>query len=92
MTEMSKDMGAPPLVYVDLKKSKVRWPLKRNQPWYFVAINGRNMRRLARSTENYTNRADAVDAIWQLFANDSNVFLREAEHGNVNLRQATSGE
>lgn len=76
------------LIYVDLQKATSRWPLKRPQRWSWVARNGNNMRILARSSESYTNRQDCLDAITQLFGNESNVYKRETEMGNQLLRLA----
>jgi hypothetical protein len=76
------------LIYVDVKQSRRRWPLKRPQRFYWVALNGNNMRRLARSSETYTNRQDALDAVTELFGTESNVYKREAEMGNQLLRLA----
>lgn len=77
-----------PVLFVDLKCSKTRWP-GRPQRWYWVALNGNNFRRLARSSENYTNRQDCLDAVEQLFGSGTNVYLRQHEQGNVALRMAT---
>jgi hypothetical protein len=81
------------LVYVDLFQAPVN-PLARlagrPQRWRWTASNGGNGRALAVSSENYTNRADAVAAIRQLFGTQSNVYLRASEHGNETLRAATS--
>lgn len=77
----------PPLVLVDLKQSKTRWP-GRAQKWYWVALNGNNFHRLARSSENYTNQRDCIDAIWELFGGGTNVYFRHAEQGNQVLRMA----
>lgn len=76
------------LIWVDLTQSKRRWPLKRPQRWYWVALNANNMRRMARSSETYTNRKDCIAAIWQLFGDSTTVYLRQHELGNVNLRMA----
>jgi hypothetical protein len=78
------------LIYVDLKKSRRLWPRKRPQRWFWVAKNGGNQKRLARSTETYTNKADCIEAIYALFGDGSNVYLRQAEIGNVNLRLAVN--
>jgi hypothetical protein len=75
------------LIFVDIKRSRTRFP-GRPQRWFWVALNGNNFRRLARSSENYTNRQDCLDALKQLFGSDANVYKREAEVGNVCLRLA----
>lgn len=78
-------------VFVDIKQSRKRWPLARPQRWYWIALSGDNMRRLGRSSENYTNRQDCIDAVWLLFGDDqSNVYMRQAEKGNEILRLAPS--
>jgi hypothetical protein len=76
------------LIYVDLKQTSTRWPLRRPQRWYWVALNGNNMRRMARSSEMYTNQQDCIAAIQQLFGQESNVYLRRHEMGNAMLRMA----
>jgi uncharacterized protein YegP (UPF0339 family) len=83
-------MTAPttPLVFVDLYQSRPRKLFGRAQTWRWKALNGNNFRVLAASSEAYTNRSDAVDAIEQLFGATSNVYLRQTEHGNQLLRLA----
>jgi hypothetical protein len=61
---------------------------KRHQGWRWVAKNADNRKVLARSSERYTNASDARMAIDQLFGPNTNVYLREPEHGNVPLRMA----
>lgn len=79
----------PPLVYVDLKQAPKRLTFKgRQQRWYWVALSGDNFRVLARSSERYTNRNDAVKAIHLLFGDHVNVYLRQSEQGNQVLRMA----
>ena len=75
------------LVYIDLKRSENRWPLKRPQRWSWVALSGDNFRVLARSSESYTNKGDCLDAVALLFGDGTNVFLRQSEKGNVALRR-----
>lgn len=77
-----------PLIYVDVRQSKSRWPLIRPQRWYWVALNGNNFHTLARSSEMYTSRYDCLDAVAQLFGTTSNVYLRQHEKGNAALRMA----
>lgn len=81
----------PPLVYVDIihEAPPDDWPGDtRWQPWRWIAKNANNNEPMARSTEHYTNKQDVLDAIAQLFGSGSNVYLREAEQGNVALRMA----
>jgi hypothetical protein len=85
----------PPLIYVDLievrepKARKLLGPVRtRWQPWRVSILSGNNMRRLFRGSERWTNRQDALDAIALAFGGGSNVYLREAEHGNQVLRMA----
>lgn len=59
------------------------------QPWRLLVISGDNQKPLFRSTERYFNRADAINAADKAFGRGSNVYLREAEHGNVLLRLAS---
>lgn len=81
--------GTPPLVFVDLYQGSSRKLLSRAQTWRWRALNGNNFRVLAVSSENYTNRQDCVDAIFQLFGNGSNVYLRQHEQGDLPLRMAS---
>lgn len=60
---------------------------KRHQGWRWVAKNADNQRTLARSSERYTNREDCLAAVEQLFGPATTVFKREAEMGDVVLRQ-----
>jgi uncharacterized protein YegP (UPF0339 family) len=80
------------LVFVDLYQSRPRKLLGRPQTWRWRALNGNNRRVLAASSEAYTNQADALAAIQQLFGTASNVYLRQHEEGNVELRLATPGQ
>lgn len=86
----------PPVVYVDLFQSeddKQRGPkTPRPQLWRWRAFNAGNFKRLAVSSEAYTNRQDCIDAIEQLFGPGSNVYLREHEKGNQPLRMAYPSE
>ncbi len=79
------------LIYVDLVQAPVNALARlagRPQRWRWTARNGGNGRVLAVSSENYTNRADAVSAITQLFGNSSNIYLRASQEGNQLLRLA----
>lgn len=84
------------LIYVDLYQSdpglKPFATGSRPQRWRWRALNGDNSRILAISSESYTNRQDAVDAIAELFGDTSNVYRREVEVGNVELRLAAAPE
>lgn len=77
------------LVYVDLIRAPalVRL-LGRQQPWRWRAVNAGNGRVLAVSSERYVNKSDCLAAIQELFGPDSNVYLRQLEHGNSVLRKA----
>ena len=83
-----------PLIYVDLKyvEKKTGWLGKRYQGWTWVAKSAGNNMPLAKSTERYTNRQDAINAITLLFGINATVYQREAEHGNVLLRMAVPTE
>ena len=64
--------------------------INRFQPWRLLILSGDNHEPMFRSTERYFNRADALHAAELAFGSGSNVYLREAEHGNVVLRLAVS--
>lgn len=66
--------------------------LERHQPWRLLIKSGDNQEPLFRSTESYFNRADAIHAADLAFGAGSTVFLREREHGNMELRRAVRGE
>lgn len=76
------------MIYVDLKKSRLASALGRPQPWYWVARSAGNKKKLARSTERYTNYGDVLAAIDLLFSAGVTVYRREVEKGNVLLRLA----
>lgn len=58
------------------------------QPWRLLIISGDNHEPLFKSTESYFNEADAKHAAQIAFGSRSNVYLRQKEHGNVELRLA----
>jgi hypothetical protein len=62
-------------VTVTLIHSGSRWPLRRRQPWRWIAT-ARNGRTVALSGESYTNRSDALHAIFSLFGEDVRVVTR----------------
>src|SRR5690348_10750930 len=71
-------MSDNPLVYVDLyeNRSTLKRIIGRPQTWRWRAINALNRRVLAHSGEAYTNHADCLAAITELFGENSNVYLR----------------
>jgi uncharacterized protein YegP (UPF0339 family) len=91
-----------PLIYCDLIEEKPRKQkpdetaehyaayLDSFQPWRVIVKSGDNQKKLFRSTERYLHRAGAITAIQLAFGNNSNVFLREKEQGNVNLRRPSA--
>ncbi len=95
-----------PLIFVDLIKSELapreKFPTATDeqyremvdhfQPWRLLVVSGDNHEPLFRSTESYFNRADAIHAAELAFGSGSNVYLREAECGNVLLRLAVQAE
>lgn len=69
----------PPVIFIDIYKSKFAGLLRRPQPWRWRALSEGNRRVLA-SGEAYTNRYDCLAAIQLLFAdNSANVFIRRRE-------------
>lgn len=60
------------------------------QPWRWRA-QAANGRVLAVSSESYTNRADAVDAIWTLFGPAAMVKLHNDDGSYYLLRSAVDG-
>lgn len=63
----------------------------RFQPWRLLIKSGLNQEPLFKSTESYFNKADAEHAARIAFASGSDVYLRQAEHGNELLRLASDG-
>lgn len=59
------------------------------QPWRVLVRSGDNQEPLFRSTERYLNEDDARHAVEIAFGSNSNIYLRQKEHGNVLLRGAT---
>jgi uncharacterized protein YegP (UPF0339 family) len=78
-----------PVVYVDVYETRPpRYRGKaRRQPWRWNARNANNNEIMA-SGEAYTNEADALAAVEQLFGSGTNVYLRQHERGNQVLRMA----
>jgi hypothetical protein len=74
------------VIYVDLKRGVPSRLLRRQQPWYWIAKNAMNQKVLCRSSEHYTNQADALAAIGQVFGAETIVYLRQTEQGNQVLR------
>lgn len=75
-------MSAPAVTITLIHTPRPRlWRGKRHQPWRWIA-RATNGRILAASSEAYTNRADAVEAIWLLFGTGSEARLLsdEREH------------
>lgn len=83
-------MAGQSLIFVDLIYTPApefyqgRW-----QPWRAMVLNGGNFKPLFMTTEAYTNRQDLIDTIATAFGPNANVYLRESEHGNTELRLAT---
>lgn len=63
---------------------RTRW-----QPWSVLILSGGNFEALFESTEHYTNRSDAIHAIDLVARPGANVYRREHEHGDVELRLAS---
>lgn len=85
--------NTPQLVYVDIyqamKTTAPDSPGGRPQHWRWRATNGNNHRVLAVSSEAYTNESDCLDAIQELFSNGTDVYLRQTEQGDQQLRLAS---
>ena len=77
------------LIYVDVKKRRFVAKTVRGQGYYWVA-KGENGKRMSRSYM-FTNKGDCYDSIDMHFGGDKSgdvtVFRREAERGNVLVRQ-----
>jgi uncharacterized protein YegP (UPF0339 family) len=78
-------------IYIDLYQTPRRLlhrVTRRPQRWRWTARDAGNSEAMGVTSESYTNRQDCIDAIQQLFSDNSNVWMREAEHGNLVLRRA----
>lgn len=73
-------------ITVHIRRSKTRWPLRRPQRWYWIAVNNGNHRTLAQSSEMYTNESDAVTAAELLFSNATDLLLARPGHPTRPLR------
>lgn len=73
-----------PVVYVDLYRTM----FLRKREWRWRARNAGNQRLMATSAEGYRNLQDCLDAVEQLFGSGTDVYLRQAEHNDVELRMA----
>ena len=88
--------GFPPLVFVDLyqteRKPRAAGDTREVRPqlWRWRAINGSNFEVMAIASEAYTNKQDCLDAIAQLFGASTNVYLRQHEQGDQELRLANN--
>lgn len=74
------------IVTIHIRQSRTRWPLRRPQQWYWVAVSNGNHKTLARSSEMYTNEADVVTAAEQLFGNHTDVVLSQPGRHTRQLR------
>lgn len=83
-------MSEPQVIYVDIiKANPVRAALGRPQLWRWIAKNAGNQKKLAKGTERYTNRAECLAAVVELFA-DATVYqnlLRQAGFGPTSDRE-----
>lgn len=61
--------------------------LARFQPWRVIVRSGGNSKILFRSSERYFNERDAFHAARIAFGPDSDVYLRQANADNVELRR-----
>jgi uncharacterized protein YegP (UPF0339 family) len=81
----------PEVFYVDIKRSKKRFPLKRPQQWYFVLLAAGNHEPVMTS-EMFTNHGDCVAAAEKYNGDTITVFLRQKEIGNLLVRRAVPSE
>lgn len=86
---LAPDGYPSPEVITGERKANYRRYIDDFQPWRILIKSGDNQEPLFRSTESYFNKADAEHAAHLAFGAGSNVYLRQAEHGNQVLRMAT---
>lgn len=77
------------LIFIDAYQIHPLLRVGRQKTWRWRALNGGNMQPMAHSGKTYFNYGDAVDAAYELFGRNSNVYLRQAEHGDVEMRLAS---
>jgi uncharacterized protein YegP (UPF0339 family) len=74
------------LIWVDIYQGK---RLLR-QSWRWRVVNAGNGRVMGHGGEAYTNKADCITAVTQLFGDSATVWLREPEQQNVLLRRGNA--
>lgn len=79
--------GTPIALEPQVVVTLIRSRLPRKQPWRWVAQSAGNHRKLANSGEWYTNRSDALNAIYKLFGAGGFVVLRQEQLGDITLRR-----
>lgn len=84
------------VIYIDIHQRALKPTLfrrgGRQQRHYWIALNGGNMRVMARSSESYTNRQDCVDAARLIFGSEVKVYLRQENQEIQLLRHATNDQ
>jgi uncharacterized protein YegP (UPF0339 family) len=72
-------------VFVDVYKSKLPW---NGKPWRFKVVSADNFEKLAQG-QAYKTEAAAIHGAELVCGDDTNAYLRRAEHGNELLRPAS---
>lgn len=67
----------PTVIISLIKDTPRRFPGRRPQPWRYLVKNAGNNKFYEKSSENLTNRGDAIDAIMDVHGPDATVILRE---------------
>jgi hypothetical protein len=80
-----------PTVIIHLIKDAPRkFPGRRPQPFRYLVKDGGNHKFYEKSSENLTNRGDALEAIWDVHGYDATVILREEGKPDRILRRPYS--
>jgi hypothetical protein len=74
-------------IIIQLRQSRSLFPIGRPQRWTWRAVNSGNHRVLAKSSETYTNRADAESVATALFSEGERVTLVRPDGTSVVLRE-----
>jgi hypothetical protein len=81
-----------PKVHVEMYKCAPGRRGSRGQRYRWRAKNAGNNKILATASEAYTNEADCIDAIWQLFGGESAITLIRKDLAPVKATALQSGE
>lgn len=85
-------MSTPGVIVVELYRCAPGRRGSRGQRWRWRAKDAGNNEILAKASEAYTNKRDALDAIVQLFSEGPRVRLTQPDEPDVILREMVEGD